>query len=128
MYQIPFAGFVPPVIPTCLSALGLQSGAIPDSRMKSSSDYTSNHRAANGRLYFQKVGSRTGAWSARSNSGDQWMQVDLGKITKVRMVGLQGRGDTDQWVINYWISYSRDGIFWLKTDVSKLPKSLTQIA
>jgi len=86
--------------------------------MTSSSDYNSHHRAANGRLYFQKVGWRTGAWSARSNAGDQWMQVDLGKITKVRMVGLQGRSDADQWVINYWISYSRDGTFWEKTDVS----------
>lgn len=103
-----------------MSALGLQSGAVPDSKMTSSSHPNTNYRAANGRLYFQKIGSRTGSWSSGINTGDQWLQVDLGKMTKVRMVGLQGRADADQWVINYFISYSRDGIFWYKTDVSPI--------
>ena len=114
-----FTGFNPPVVPTCLSALGFQSGTIKDSMMTSSSNWDNNHRAANGRLYFQKGGARTGAWSARYNKANQWLQVDLGKMGKVRMVGTQGRADADQWVMNYWMSYSRDGIFWERTDVSK---------
>ncbi|KAK3700598.1 hypothetical protein QZH41_010513 [Actinostola sp. cb2023] len=109
-------GFNPPVVPACMSALGLQSGAVADSKITASSEWDSNHRASNGRLYFQRVGGRTGGWSAKRNTADQWLQVDFGKIAKLQMVGTQGRADHSQWVVNYWITYSRDGVFWDKTD------------
>lgn len=112
------SGFQLPVVPTCLSALGLQSGAISDSKMTASSYYSSRHQPANGRLHFQKSSRGYGAWSVKSNQGDQWLQVDLGKVTKVRMVGLQGRADSNQWVKTFSMSFSNDGMFWHNTDVS----------
>lgn len=54
-------------------------------------------------------GGRTGAWSAKTNDKGQWIQVNLGKITTVTKIGIQGRQDYAQWVTGYKVSYSQDG-------------------
>ncbi|XP_031562905.1 uncharacterized protein LOC116298543 [Actinia tenebrosa] len=110
-------GFSPPVIPTCMSALGLQCGKIPDSKITASSEFNSGHRAANARLYFQSGKGRTGAWSAKSNNIHQWLQVDFGKVAKIQKVATQGRQEANQWVTSFYLSYSREGIFFEKTKV-----------
>ncbi|KXJ25354.1 Venom prothrombin activator oscutarin-C non-catalytic subunit [Exaiptasia diaphana] len=99
----------------CTSALGMKSGLIPDSNISASSEWDNNHRAENARLDFVPQAGRTrGAWSAKINNQNQWLQVDFGAELKLTQVATQGRFDYDQWVTRYAISYSRDGIFWNK--------------
>ena len=52
---------------------------------------------------------KVGAWSTKSKQQGQWIQVDLGDITKVTKIGTQGRQDKYQWVTEYKVSYSFDG-------------------
>ena len=56
-------------------------------------------------------GGKTGAWSALYLDKGQWIQIDLGDITKVTKVGTQGRQEAAQWVTEYMVSYSLDGGF-----------------
>ena len=39
----------------------------------------------------------------------QWLQVDLGKTTRVTMVGTQGRVEWNQFVTEFFVSMSQDG-------------------
>ena len=103
-----FLGFPIPR-PKCVAPVGMESGAIKDAAITSSSDWNAGHRAANGRLNFHAGRGRTGAWSARHNNRGQWLQVDLGKTMEIRRVATQGRHDADQWVTSYTLEYSQDG-------------------
>mmetsp|Transcript_51525 Transcript_51525/g.120114 ORF Transcript_51525/g.120114 Transcript_51525/m.120114 type:complete len:994 (+) Transcript_51525:106-3087(+) len=49
------------------------------------------------------------AWSARQNTGDQWMQIDLGVVATVAGVATKGRPDYAQWVTAYTVQTSLDG-------------------
>ena len=88
----------------------MENRAIPDAQITASSEWNSQHGASNGRLNFQAGGGRTGAWSAKSNDLNQWLQVDLGHVTEVTGIKTQGRSDNNQWVTSYTVSYSNDGI------------------
>mmetsp|Transcript_61631 Transcript_61631/g.170843 ORF Transcript_61631/g.170843 Transcript_61631/m.170843 type:complete len:626 (+) Transcript_61631:77-1954(+) len=52
------------------------------------------------------------AWSAKANSVGEWMQIDLGKPSDIRGVVVQGRANIGQWVTNYQVKYSTDGLSW----------------
>ncbi|EDO41037.1 predicted protein, partial [Nematostella vectensis] len=99
----------PPKIPCHEHSLGVQSGFIKDSQMSASTIWDINHGAENARLNGEKIGSKTGAWSARYNNAEQWLQVDLGELSEVYKVATQGRQDLNQWVKSYTLAYSRDG-------------------
>ena len=75
-----------------------------------------NHGATNARLDKPNGGGRTGAWSAKTNDGNQWIQVTFSKATKVTAVGIQGRYDLDQWVTKFRVSYSVDGTNFILQD------------
>ena len=89
----------------------MESGAILDSQISASSEWDSNHAAQQARLHFVQTVHRTGAWSARSNDLNQWLQVDLLNTTRVSGVATQGRNGCpcDQWVTKYKLQYSEDG-------------------
>ncbi|KAK3753251.1 hypothetical protein QZH41_004465 [Actinostola sp. cb2023] len=94
----------------CLKiALGMESKAIPDARITASSFYDSNHAPQQGRLNFQPYGSKQGSWAARNAKAGEWLQADLGKVTKVTGVATQGRSRSNQWVVSYRLQYSLDG-------------------
>ena len=80
--------------------------------MSASTEWAANHGATNGKLHHQSGAGKTGAWSAKHNNLEQWLQVHFGKATKLRRVSTQGRMDTNQWVKTYKLSYSLDGIFY----------------
>ena len=103
---------IPP--PKCMAGLGMQSRAIPDKHISASSIWNHGHRAANGRLHFQAGGGRTGAWSAKHNNKNQWLQVYFGKWVKITRISTQGRSDANQWVKSYTLSYSYDGVWWYR--------------
>ena len=108
LYLLLFPGFSPPTPPKCMSALGLQSGQVPDSSMTASSVACSPQSA---RLHGNPLNGKQGAWCARANNVDQWLQVDFGKYVKVQGVATQGRQNAAQWVTSYRLSYSYDGVF-----------------
>lgn len=69
-----------------------------------------NHGPSNARLHRPKIGSKTGAWSSRTNDKSQWIQVDLRGKFKVTKIVTQGRQDYAQWVSQYKMSYSNNGV------------------
>ena len=88
----------------------MESSEIPDDRISASSEWDPNHGPSNARLNFQPAGGKTGAWSAKTNDVNQWLQVDFGDTKKVTAILTQGRAEHDQWVKTYTVSYSQDGI------------------
>ena len=109
---VPTTGKPPsPPDPDCVrgEALGLESKTIPDGALTASSRWDVNHGPERARLNLRKSGSKRGGWSARYNDKGQWLQVDLGKATKISRIATQGRDDASQWVKSYWVSSSIDG-------------------
>ena len=103
----------------CHEPLGIESGAIADARITASSQFNGNHAPSQGRLNFQETRSKSGSWTAKTNDGNQWLQVDLGdQQTRVTRVATQGRnynvqwsGSHSQWVTRYKLQYSsHDGV------------------
>ena len=88
----------------------MESRLIKDSQITASSQWDGNHAAIQGRLNFQKVGSKRGGWSARYNNANQWIQVALRSYTKLTSIATQGRNAHSQWVTKYKLQYSDDGV------------------
>ena len=102
----------------CMEALGMESGAIPNAKVVASSMWDSNHAPGQGRLNFHETTKYSGAWAAKTNDANQWLQIDLpSSFTKVTRVATQGRnqnaqwpwGTHHQWVTKYKLMYSVDG-------------------
>ena len=64
-----------------------------------------NHRASYARLH--RPGS---SWSSKAGDKSQWIQVDLRVMVKVTKIASQGRQNWPQWVTQYKVSYSTDGV------------------
>ena len=94
----------------CTTSPRMESRLINDAQITASSEYNSNHAATHARLHFQAGGGKRGAWSARSNDGNQWIQVALGSFTKLTGIATQGRNEVDQWVTKNQLQYSGDGV------------------
>ncbi|XP_067016646.1 uncharacterized protein [Acropora muricata] len=98
--------------PECQGSLGMESRTIKNAQITASSQWDQNHAAIQGRLNFQTSGIKQGAWSARFNDKNQWLQIDLQAVyTKVTAVASQGRHQSNQWVTKYTLQFSNDGIF-----------------
>ena len=95
----------------------MESGAISDSQISASSQFSSNHAARQGRLNYKETRFNSGAWAAGANNLNQWLQIDLGQQTKVTRVATQGRNRSPSWpkfphlqfVTRYKLQYSNDG-------------------
>jgi len=75
-----------------MQALGMESGAIADSQITASSEYNAYHSPKRARLYTKETDAySSGAWLSLTSDLNQWLQVDLGKITPVTHVATQGR-------------------------------------
>ena len=103
-----------------MQALGVESGAVADSQITASSEYDSRYGPKRARLYTKDwtiPGIRTGpgAWSSFAKDLNQWLQVDLGKITPVTHVATQGRNSFTpaQMVTKYKLQFSNDGTSFL---------------
>ncbi|XP_068736769.1 EGF-like repeat and discoidin I-like domain-containing protein 3 [Montipora capricornis] len=88
-----------------------------DSQLNASSQWDSNHAPSQGKLNYQETREKAGAWVARENNFNQWLQVDLGSQKRVRTLATQGRncvpywpgGCRSQWVTKYKLQYSNEG-------------------
>lgn len=87
----------------------MKSGQIPNSAITATSSLNQYFGPERARLETVKSGSYAGAWIPKANDQGQWIQVDLGKITKITRVGIQGRQDASQWVKSYSLTYSVEG-------------------
>ncbi|XP_070569477.1 neurocan core protein-like [Ptychodera flava] len=93
-------------------AVGVESGAIPDSQMTASSNFNAKHMSFQGRLNYQRpddLPAGSSAWSSKSLDVGQWLQIDLGYARKIVRVATQGRADVYQWVKTFKLSYDDDG-------------------
>lgn len=98
-----FLGFNDPVT-NCTSSLGIQSkDIIPDQAITASSVYTSDYVPEKARFANLNEG-----WQALYYNTGQWIQVDLGNITKVTGVATRGVRGLNKWVTKYVMSYSLD--------------------
>ncbi|XP_032227696.2 uncharacterized protein LOC5503440 [Nematostella vectensis] len=105
-------GFQVPDFPQCQSKIDMK-----DSQMTASSQHSTSSKPQHARLYTQAGG--YGAWMASVNDGFQFLQFDLGQVTKVTRVSTQGRRGASQWVTKYSLEYSLDdAIFTPHNDVN----------
>ena len=56
--------------------------------------------------------SYSGAWSAKTNDANQWIQAEFESDFRITGLQTQGRNAKDQWVKEYKISYSMNGNDW----------------
>ncbi|XP_048589005.1 uncharacterized protein LOC5518116 isoform X2 [Nematostella vectensis] len=101
--------------PSCRAAVGIQSGAIQDSQMTSSSEFSKFHTASRGRLQnTASSGGLAGAWCSGGDHVDkaQFLQVDLGKRSRVCGVATQGMHERPLWVTSYTLEFSNNGRIW----------------
>ena len=54
------------------------------------------------------------AWSAKTKKEGEWIQLDLGQEEVVIGTAIQGRVDSDQYVLEYTVSTSVDGTEWVE--------------
>ncbi|XP_072018874.1 uncharacterized protein [Amphiura filiformis] len=101
---------------TCQERLGVEDGRISDSQLTASTEFGTGtyHGANNARLNRVAQTGTTGAWSAQTKDGNQWIQAALGSPTWVTGVLIQGRADIccPQWVTKFKVQYSNDGNYW----------------
>ena len=102
--------FVSCTVVPCTASLGMESRGIKDAQITASSEWDSNHAAIQARLNFKAGGGKKGAWSARSNDANQWIQVALSSYTKLTGIATQGRNGYSQWVTKYQLQFSDDGV------------------
>ena len=91
----------------------MESGHLPDSSLSASTSASSNHIPQFGRLNKIPASGKAGAWCAKSNDGNQWLQLSFGRQTTVTKVATQGRYDGKECVTSYSVSYSVDGAHWI---------------
>jgi len=99
-----------------MEAIGLELYHIPDTSMSASSVYDIDHEPWLGRLYESRGEM---AWCAKTNDGNQYLQVDLGHITRVTGFATQGKYTRSWWAIKepawvtaYKISYGNFTFNW----------------
>ena len=92
----------------------MEDGRISNGQISASSEWDPNHAAIQGRLNFKQRGTKQGAWSARANNVNQWLQVDLGcQYTRVSHVATQGRNGYNQWVTRYMLQHGSNELHFL---------------
>ena len=86
----------------------MKSGRIPNSAITATSILAQYYGTEHARLDTVKSGSYGGAWIPKANDLGQWIEVDLGKITKITRIATQGC-QKGYWVKRYSLSYSVKG-------------------
>ncbi|CAH3197417.1 unnamed protein product, partial [Porites evermanni] len=91
----------------CTTPLGMENGAIHDSRITASSSLDNKHTALQARLHLTADSRTGGGWSALKDDFYQWLQIELGGYTTVTSVATQGGNGRNEWVTQYRLKYSR---------------------
>ena len=88
----------------------MENKEILDAQTSASSQLDEDNAAKLARLHLKEHGNKQGGWSALHNDFNQWLQVDLGRLTIVTRVATQGKSGKDQWVARYRLQYSYDRV------------------
>ena len=59
-------------------------------------------------LFLIILGSFNGGWVSQYADAYQFLQIDLGKVTKVTRIATQGRADAGWWSKTYTLEYSEE--------------------
>ena len=94
----------------CDLPLGMEDKRISGGSLAASSSHNHYHGPDRARLNQRNSHGRTGAWSARHNNHNQWLQIDLRTIANIRGVAIQGRYEAHQWVTQFILAYSQTGL------------------
>ncbi|MBN1829525.1 MAG: discoidin domain-containing protein [Deltaproteobacteria bacterium] len=87
---------------------------LPESAFSSSSTWGNDNRGHGPSNSRFGITTNLSNWSAAANNGNQWLQVDLGGLRRIRAIATKGRhANAAQWVTSYRLSYSADGSQWL---------------
>ena len=76
------------------------------------------------------AGVETGAWIALSTDTQPWLRVDFTANVTLTAVATQGRGDSDEWVTSFKLSFSVDSNYYEhygENGVSKVQVVFSQI-
>ncbi|CAB1419859.1 unnamed protein product [Pleuronectes platessa] len=99
----------------CRYALGMEDGRIKDDDITASSQWYETTGPRYARLNREEG---EGAWCPEGQlepSDSQYLQVDLGRLTFLTVVGTQGRyarSSGNEYARAYRLNYSRDGLLW----------------
>ena len=88
--------------------LGLESGLVTNQQMSASSSLDKDHGPENARLNLAAIRGKTGAWAAKTNDQNQFLQVDFWRNVKITKLQTQGYHDREWWVQKYTLFYSAD--------------------
>ena len=91
----------------CDAPLGMESGEINDSQVNASS--RANKDPSDARLH-----NPSGHWKPKTNSIEEWLQIDFIKRVAVTQVATQGTSNENKehWVTSYKLSSSKDAASW----------------
>ncbi|KAG7219771.1 hypothetical protein INR49_011505 [Caranx melampygus] len=95
----------------CRYALGMEDGRIADDDITASSQWYETTGPQYARLNREEG---DGAWCPEP-ADSQYLQVDLGRLTFLTVVGTQGRyarSSGNEFAREYRLNYSRDGLLW----------------
>lgn len=92
--------------------LGMTNGAIKDWQLAASSAMSRADDMQCAVKFARLHESGAKAWCAANKARNEWLLVDLGVASKISGVVSQGRGDVDEWVTHFMISYSLDAYKW----------------
>ncbi|XP_008335937.2 discoidin domain-containing receptor 2-like [Cynoglossus semilaevis] len=97
----------------CRFALGMEDGRIKDNDITASSQWYETTGPKYARFNREEG---DGAWCPKGEPSDsQYLQVDLGRLTFLTVVGTQGRyarSSGKEYATAYRLNYSRDGQTW----------------
>ncbi|XP_070606072.1 coagulation factor V isoform X2 [Erythrolamprus reginae] len=98
----------------CSMPLGMENRAIKDSEITASSykkNWWSSWEPSLARLNLK---GRTNAWQPKVNNKDQWLQIDLQRLTKITSIIIQGAKSmpTEMYVKTFSIHYTDDNSTW----------------
>ncbi|XP_069674564.1 lactadherin-like isoform X2 [Periplaneta americana] len=96
----------------CSRPLGLMSGSVHDWQLSASSSFPADKDPECHVRYARLHQPRGRAWCAKHKSPNEWILVDLGVAAQITGVMTQGRGDRDEWVTDFTLSYSQDAFRW----------------
>lgn len=110
-------------IPQSKTPNTVQAFASATMNLRSSSDFNSNHGVKNSLLNFRndpnKATDGSESWSAGVNDLNQYILAGSDVEKTFVALAIQGRGDTDQWVKTFKLSYSVDNLTWFSYENGK---------
>ena len=86
--------------------VGIESGAILDTALTSSTCYSSLYCTQHARL------NGASAWLPNALNQNQWLQVSFDSRYLITSIITQGRSGVTQWVTSYTLSYSTNNLDW----------------